>query len=107
MGTTWSYLDITPSVVRRSGRICRRTSGGTAPRDPKCVEVSDAGEAAFRKRGASMMTAFSTLGDVYGESSRTPITVVTLFGGFASTVCWPLSTDEADAEIKLDESAKV
>jgi MFS family permease len=35
--------------------------------------------------------AFSTLGRVYGSSSRTPITVVTLFGGFASTVCWPLS----------------
>jgi predicted MFS family arabinose efflux permease len=35
--------------------------------------------------------AFSTLGGIYGESSRTPITAVTLFGGFASTVCWPLS----------------
>jgi MFS family permease len=35
--------------------------------------------------------AFSTLGRIYGSSSRTPITVVTLFGGFASTVCWPLS----------------
>ena len=36
--------------------------------------------------------AFSTLGRIYGSSSRTPITMVTLFGGFASTVCWPLST---------------
>jgi MFS family permease len=35
--------------------------------------------------------AFSTLGRIYGASSRTPITAVTLFGGFASTVCWPLS----------------
>jgi predicted MFS family arabinose efflux permease len=35
--------------------------------------------------------AFSTLGRIYGPSSRTPITAVTLFGGFASTVCWPLS----------------
>jgi MFS family permease len=35
--------------------------------------------------------AFSTLGRIYGSSSRTPITAVTLFGGFASTVCWPLS----------------
>ena len=35
--------------------------------------------------------AFSTLGRIYGSSSRTPITMVTLFGGFASTVCWPLS----------------
>jgi predicted MFS family arabinose efflux permease len=35
--------------------------------------------------------AFSTLGRIYGSNSRTPITAVTLFGGFASTVCWPLS----------------
>jgi MFS family permease len=35
--------------------------------------------------------AFSTLGSIYGAQSRTPITYVTLFGGFASTVCWPLS----------------
>src|SRR6516162_2790001 len=35
--------------------------------------------------------AFSTLGRIYGSSSRTPITAVRLFGGFASTVCWPLS----------------
>ncbi|MBN8957704.1 MAG: MFS transporter [Rhizobiales bacterium] len=35
--------------------------------------------------------AFSTLGSIYGSQSRAPITHVTLFGGFASTVCWPLS----------------
>ena len=35
--------------------------------------------------------AFATLGRIYGSSSRTSITAVTLFGGFASTVCWPLS----------------
>jgi predicted MFS family arabinose efflux permease len=35
--------------------------------------------------------AFSTLGRIYGAGSRTSITAVTLFGGFASTVCWPLS----------------
>jgi MFS family permease len=35
--------------------------------------------------------AFSTLGSIYGSQSRAPITYVTLFGGFASTVCWPLS----------------
>jgi MFS family permease len=35
--------------------------------------------------------AFSTLGRIYGSNSRTLITAVTLFGGFASTVCWPLS----------------
>ena len=35
--------------------------------------------------------AFATLGRLYGEQARGAITQVTLFGGFASTVCWPLS----------------
>ncbi|MGZ3294774.1 MAG: MFS transporter [Xanthobacteraceae bacterium] len=34
---------------------------------------------------------FAALGKLYGKEARTPITNVTLFGGFASTVCWPLS----------------
>jgi hypothetical protein len=35
--------------------------------------------------------AFATLGSIYGKDARGAITSVTLFGGFASTVCWPLS----------------
>jgi MFS family permease len=35
--------------------------------------------------------AFSMLGRIYGQSARSLITAVTLFGGFASTVCWPLT----------------
>jgi MFS family permease len=35
--------------------------------------------------------AFSTLGRTYGRTARQHITTLTLFGGFASTVCWPLS----------------
>ena len=35
--------------------------------------------------------AFATLGRLYGENGRSAITTLTLFGGFASTVCWPLS----------------
>jgi MFS family permease len=35
--------------------------------------------------------AFATLGHLYGEAARPAITKLTLFGGFASTVCWPLS----------------
>lgn len=34
---------------------------------------------------------FSALGRLYGAEARAPITNLTLFGGFASTVCWPLS----------------
>jgi len=36
-------------------------------------------------------SAFATLGVLYGQSARSAITAVTLLGGFASTVCWPLS----------------
>jgi predicted MFS family arabinose efflux permease len=35
--------------------------------------------------------AFSTLGRIYGQKARPHITTLTLFGGFASTACWPLS----------------
>jgi MFS family permease len=34
---------------------------------------------------------FSTLGQLYGDRARQSIAMVTLFGGFASTLCWPLS----------------
>jgi len=34
---------------------------------------------------------FATLGRLYGHGARAAITQLTLFGGFASTVCWPLS----------------
>lgn len=40
--------------------------------------------------------AFSMLGRAYGEEARPMITGVTLWGGFASTVCWPLSAFLAD-----------
>lgn len=35
--------------------------------------------------------AFATLGTIYGRDARSAITALTLYGGFASTVCWPLS----------------
>ena len=35
--------------------------------------------------------AFSTLGRLYGQQARTAIATLTLFGGLASTLCWPLS----------------
>ncbi len=34
---------------------------------------------------------FAALGRMYGAAARGPITNLTLFGGFASTICWPLS----------------
>ena len=35
--------------------------------------------------------AFATLGRLYGEQARVPITQITLIAGFSSTICWPLS----------------
>jgi MFS family permease len=40
---------------------------------------------------------FAALGKLYGEKARAPITNLTLFGGFASTVCWPLSAFLAES----------
>ena len=34
---------------------------------------------------------FAALGRLYGSEARGPITNLTLFGGFSSTICWPLS----------------
>ena len=34
---------------------------------------------------------FATLGRLYGKDARRAITTLTLWGGFASTVCWPFS----------------
>jgi hypothetical protein len=41
--------------------------------------------------------AFATLGRMYGRGARGPITNLTLFGGFAGTICWPLSAYLIDA----------
>ena len=41
--------------------------------------------------------AFAALGTIYGKQARAPITNLTLFGGFASTVCWPLGAAVVDA----------
>ncbi|WP_051356803.1 MFS transporter [Azorhizobium doebereinerae] len=35
--------------------------------------------------------AFAALGRLYGAAARPAITQLTLWGGFASTVCWPIS----------------
>jgi MFS family permease len=35
--------------------------------------------------------AFATLGRIFGTGARAPITVLTLAGGFASTVSWPVT----------------
>jgi MFS family permease len=41
--------------------------------------------------------AMATLGQLYGPDARRAITLLTLFGGLASTVCWPVSAYLVDA----------
>jgi len=42
--------------------------------------------------GASLYeAAFAALGRLYGGEARSAIITITLYGGFASTICWPLS----------------
>ncbi|WP_224816184.1 MFS transporter [Hasllibacter sp. MH4015] len=41
--------------------------------------------------GALYNAAFSALGVIYGAGARGAITRLTLWGGFASTICWPLT----------------
>jgi MFS family permease len=58
--------------------------------------------AAWVVLGAGMGTGlydavFAALGKLYGREARAPITNLTLFGGFSSTVCWPLSAFLAEA----------
>lgn len=36
--------------------------------------------------------AFGTMGRLYGREARSAITTLTLWAGFASTICWPFST---------------
>jgi predicted MFS family arabinose efflux permease len=40
---------------------------------------------------------FAALTAIYGNEARGPITSITLFGGFSSTISWPLSTLLNDA----------
>lgn len=40
--------------------------------------------------------AFATLGRLYGQAARGAITTLTLYGGFASTICWPFSAYMAE-----------
>ena len=47
--------------------------------------------------GAGLYDAvFAALGRMYGSAARNPIANLTLFGGFSSTICWPLSASMID-----------
>ena len=61
--------------------VLRRSSGR---------RISRSGWCSASRIGASLYDpAFATLGRIFGAAARRPITVLTLAGGFASTVGWP------------------
>ena len=98
MGTTWSYLDITPLGRQETWEDSPEGYPQTPPYkwwnwhdnydaeaspDPKWVEMSDAGEAAFRKRDAEPISKARerTMQDILRSSSQEAF--------FASRLCFP------------------
>ncbi|MBM6592425.1 MFS transporter [Microvirga pudoricolor] len=87
------------TIDRRGGRMVLASSSvllaiglvviGLAPNLP--VYLAAWVIVGFGMGGGLYDATFSTLGRIYGQNARGAITMVTLWGGFASTVCWPLS----------------
>src|SRR5829696_1060069 len=82
--------------------LCRRLAPSPAPCPPQGKRASlrrrrSVGSApangidAVKRTASIAFGSCSTLGTLYGQDARRPITILTLFGGFASTVGWTLS----------------
>jgi MFS family permease len=87
------------AIARRGGRPVLAVSAGLLAAGLSALALAHSLPAFLRAWlliGLGMGTglydpAFATLGRLYGHGGRSAITTLTLFGGFASTVCWPLS----------------
>ena len=87
------------AIARRGGRPVLAVSGGLLAAGLSSLALSHSMPSflmAWLLIGLAMGAglydpAFATLGRLYGHGGRSAITTLTLFGGFASTVCWPLS----------------
>ena len=87
------------AIARRGGRPVLAVSAGLLATGLSALALSHSLPAyliAWLLIGLAMGAglydpAFATLGRLYGHGGRSAITTLTLFGGFASTVCWPLS----------------
>ena len=87
------------AIARRGGRPVLAVSAGLLAAGLSTLALAHslaAFMAAWLLMGLGMGAglydpAFATLGRLYGHGGRSAITMLTLFGGFASTVCWPLS----------------
>jgi MFS family permease len=87
------------AIARRGGRPVLAVSAGLLAAGLSAMALAHSLPAfltAWLLVGLGMGTglydpAFATLGRLYGHTGRSAITTLTLFGGFASTVCWPVS----------------
>ena len=87
------------TIARRGGRPVLAASAGLLAAGLSALALAYSRPAflmAWLLIGLGMGTglldpAFATLGRLYGARGRSAMTTLTLFGGFASTVCWPLS----------------
>jgi hypothetical protein len=76
-------------IDRRGGRAV--LAGGSALGALACVLLASSVVAGVAMAACLYDPAFATLFRVSGTSYRRAVTALTLFGGFASTVFWPLS----------------
>ena len=93
--------------LHRSLRRASRDAVRLAARRPGCSPLPYATSqiaylAVWMVLGAAMAAslydpAFATLGRIFGAAARKPITVLTLAGGLASTVSWPMTRVLIDA----------
>ncbi len=100
LGARQSRFPLVGRGIERTGGLrCSRPERSSWPRASSRSPRREASPVIFLAwiviglgMGAGLYNpAFSTLGRIYGQSARSLITAVTLFGGFASTVCWPLT----------------
>ena len=94
LGSPYVGRAIAPSW-RASGAGCERRPAGGGPCRLALAPALPVFFVGWIVSGVGMAVglydpAFATLGRLYGESTALAITL-TLFGGFSSTVCWPLS----------------
>lgn len=87
------------AIARRGGRPVLAASAGLLAVGLSALALASSRPAfliAWQFIGLGMGTglldpAFATLGRLYGARGRSAMTTVTLFAGFASSVCWPLA----------------
>jgi hypothetical protein len=87
------------AIARRGGRPVLAVSAGLLAAGLSALALAHSppaflvawGLVGFGMGAGLYDPAFATLGRLYGHGGRSAITTLTLFGGFASTVSWPLS----------------